>query len=158
MMTRYEAFAGAISSIHRCIQKIERDEMIRYGYKGAFAQYLTAMTHHPDGVTAAQLCEICDRDKAAVSRAIAEMEEKQLICRSNGHGYRALLLLTEQGKSAADFVFSRAQTATQAVGKVLSDEQRRSFYAALTSIATNLDRISAVGLPKEDDMEETTHE
>lgn len=158
MMTRYEAFAGAISSIHRCIQKIERDEMIRYGYKGSFAQYLTAMTHYPDGITAAQLCEVCDRDKAAVSRAIAEMEEKHLICRSSAHGYRALLLLTEQGKSAAEFVFSRAQAATQAVGKALSDEERSNFYAALTSIANNLDQVSAAGLPLTGSMKEDTHE
>ena len=54
MRSRYEQFTYAISSIERHIQKIERDEMIKYGCKGAFAQYLAAMTHYPDGLTAAQ--------------------------------------------------------------------------------------------------------
>ena len=55
MRSRYEQFSYAISSIQRHIQKIERDEMITLGYKGAFAQYLAAITHYPDGLTAAQL-------------------------------------------------------------------------------------------------------
>ena len=149
MLTRYEHFSAMISSIHRCIQKIERDEMIRFGYKGAFAQYLTAMTHHPDGVTAAQLCEICDRDKAAVSRAINEMEEKQLIRRhsSGDNAYRARLMLTDKGREAAAFVFQRGSTAVDAVGKDLSPDNRAGFYAALEQIAANLDAVSKDGLP-----------
>ena len=40
----------------------------KYGYKGAFAQYLVVLASHPEGLTSAQLCEQSDRDKAAVSR------------------------------------------------------------------------------------------
>lgn len=149
MPTRYEAFTAVISAIHRCVQKIERDEMIRCGYKGAFAQYLTAMTHYPQGVTAAQLCEVCDRDKAAVSRALSEMEEKQLICRvtASDHSYRALLTLTDTGRAAADFVFQRGQSAVTTVGRDLSDTERAVFYTALNKIANNLEEVCLDGLP-----------
>lgn len=149
MLTRYEVFSSVISTIHRGIQKIERDEMIKYGYKGSFAQYLTAMTRYPEGVTAAQLCEICDRDKAAVSRAIAEMEEKKLIRRDAFHdnAYRARLVLTEEGKQAAAFVFNRARAAVDAVGKDLTDGDRAVFYAVLEKISVNLDALSKDGLP-----------
>ena len=73
MLSRYEQFSYIVSGINRHIQKLERDEMIKFGYKGAFAQYLVAMRHYPKGVTAAQLSEICDKDKAAVSRIVTEM-------------------------------------------------------------------------------------
>ena len=74
MISRYEQFTALISSIDRAIQKIERDEMVKLGYKGAYAQYLAAMKRYPEGLTAAQLCYICDRDKAAVSRSVGELE------------------------------------------------------------------------------------
>ena len=70
MLQRFEAFTAAISGIYRDIQKIERDEMEKYGLKGAYAQYLLALSHCPEGLSAAELCEVCDKDKAAVSRVL----------------------------------------------------------------------------------------
>ena len=77
MLDRFEQFTAAISTIHRFVQKIERDEMEKYGLKGASAQYLLAMARYPEGITAAALCDVCDRDKAAVSRILSEMEKKR---------------------------------------------------------------------------------
>ena len=70
MINRFEQFVSYISAIHRDIQRIERDEMEKLGLKGAYAQYLVAMHRHPEGITAVDLCEVCDKDKAAVSRAV----------------------------------------------------------------------------------------
>ncbi len=150
MISRYEQFANAISGIYRSIQKIERDEMIKYGYKGAYAQYLAAMYRHPDGVTSVQLCEICDKDKAAVSRMVAEMEEKELITREseNDNLYRAKLRLTEKGHNAAEYVCQRALAAVVAGGKGLSDERRQNLYDTLELIASNLDAVCKDGLPE----------
>ena len=94
MIGRYQQFSYIVSVINRQIQKIERDEMEKYGYKGAFAQYLMAMRRNPNGVTSAQLSEMCDKDKAAVSRVITEMIEKGLVVRkrANEKLYRAKLI------------------------------------------------------------------
>ena len=147
MITRYEQFSFIISDIHRYIQKIERDEMVELGYKGAFAQYLVAMSRHPEGITSAQLCEICDINKAAISRNIAEMEEKGLIVRE-GASYRASIKLTEEGKKAAAFVFDRAHAAVNVVGKDLSEEDRAVLYRILGSISANLQAVSRDGIPR----------
>lgn len=148
MLNRFTQFCSSISIIQRAIQKIERDEMERYGNKGAYAQYLVAMHQYPDGVTASQLCELCDRDKAAVSRVLAEMEEKALIHRE-GSNYRAKLFLTESGQRAAQFVCDRAVVAAMEAGKGLSEEDRAIFYAALNLIASNLQALSKDGLPED---------
>ena len=50
--------------------------MEKYGLRGSYAQYLVAMIHYPDGITSSKLSEICDRDKAAISRIVSEMEKK----------------------------------------------------------------------------------
>ena len=147
MISRYEHFSSVISGIYRCIQKIERDEMEKYGYKGAFAQYLAAMKRYPEGLTSVQLTEICDRDKAAISRAVAEMEEKGLIERE-GTAYRARLRLTEAGLRAAQFVCERAQSAVEAVSKDLTTSELDAVYASLSVIASNLEAVSKEGIPE----------
>lgn len=151
MQSRYEIFSSSISSIYHFIEKIERHEMVRYGGKGTYAQYLAALYRHPEGLTAAQLCDICDRDKAAVSRAVNEMEGQGLLKRMSEavHPYRAPLMLTEKGKEAAEFVCHQALAAVEAGGKGLSDEERRVLYASLELIARNLEVISREGIPEE---------
>lgn len=150
MYARFEQFSSAISSIYRDIQKIERDEMVKYGVKGAYAQYLAALRRHPQGLTATQLCEACDMDKAAVSRIVNEMETRGFIVReSTGDSrYRARIRLTEEGQRAAEYVRNRAEIAVQEVGRDLSEEDRRVFYAALESIAARLQIISKEGIPQ----------
>ena len=148
-MNRFEQFSYVISGINRHIQKIERDEMIKYGYKGAFAQYLVALRRYPEGITSAQLCEICDKDKAAISRVLTEMQEKGLILREtqSDHRYNALIKLTAEGLKAAAYVDERAQAAIEAVGNEMTDENRAAFYATLDFIAAKLQTISKEGLP-----------
>ena len=151
MFKRFEQFSTIISAISRHIQKIERDEMEKYGYKGAFAQYLLTFLRYPQGCTAAQLCEICDKDKAAVSRIISEMEVKGLVQRhgTNNRLYNACITLTENGKTAADFVRRKATAAVNAVGNEMTDEERSTFYSNLESIAAKLQSISRNGIPEE---------
>ena len=152
MLTRFEQFSSAIFNIYKHIQKIERDEMVRYGLKGSFAQYLLAIGRHEDGITSSRLCEICDKDKAAISRVVAEMEQKGLIYReaSGENLYRAMLRLTEKGKEAAEHVNQRAKVAVELAGKGLTDESRQAFYAALNIISSNLQEISKQGIPTKD--------
>ncbi len=149
MIKRFEQFTAAISSIYRFIQKIERDEMEKYGLKGACAQYLLAMAAHPEGITASELCEICSKDKAAVSRILNEMEAKGLVLRNTDGEtqYRIRLILTETGKEAANYVNQKAAIAAELVGKGLSAEDRKAFYASLALIAANIEALSSQGIP-----------
>lgn len=151
MRSRFEQFTFIISGIQRDIQKIERDEMVKYGYKGAYAQYLVAIHGHPEGLTSGQLCEACDKDKAAVSRVIAEMEQRGLVARDAAEDrvYRARIRLTEEGLKAARFVDERATAAVLAAGKGLTDENRAVFYEALNLIAGNLQILSRDGIPED---------
>ena len=150
MLRRFEEFSYSISAIYHNIQKIERDEMDKYGLKGPHAQYLVAMIRCPEGITAAQLSELCDRDKAAVSRALNELEKRGLIIRelANDTAYRALLKLTEKGSAAARFVCDKATQAVELAGKGLSEQDRATFYTVLNRIASNLQTIATEGLPE----------
>lgn len=147
MIERFEKFSLAISEISRCWHKIATEEMEKCGLKGIHSIYLTTMLRYPQGITAAKLCEQCGRDKAEVSRAVTAMEKLGLV-EKTGSTYRAQLLLTPKGEAAAEFVRSRAAVAVEIAGAQLSEEERKIFYAALGSIAANLQTISEEGLPE----------
>lgn len=148
MVSRFEQFSSSITCIYRYIQKIERMEMEKYGLKGPHAQCLLALHRYPGGITAARLCEVCDKDKAAVSRMVAELEEKGLLVRDSVGGirYRAMLKLTEQGRMAAEHVQHRAGRAVEEAGVGMTEAQRSMMYAALGLIADNLQAICTEGL------------
>ena len=112
MISRFEQFVSSVSCIYRYIQKIERVEMAKYGLKGPHAQCLLAMSRYPGGITASELCSVCDKDKAAISRTVAELEREGLISRTakNGSMYRAVLKLTPQGEEIAHRMLKRHRT------------------------------------------------
>ena len=146
MLRRYEEFSGYVSNLYRSIRKIEADEMKKFGLKGSLAQYLQAMYHHPEGLSATELYKLCDKDKAAVSRALFEMEQKGLVERPGESGYRIPVRLTEKGKKTAGDVCARITAAVEAAGKGVAPEQRIICYRALGMIASNLEKISKDGL------------
>ena len=122
--------------------------MSKYGLKGPFAHYLITLYRYPDGVTSVQLGELCDKNKADVSRALAILEEKGLAVREtqNNSYYRAKIKLTAKGRAAAEQVQQIAEKAVGIGGKGLTDEHRQIFYEALERIAANLRQVTLNGL------------
>lgn len=150
MIDRFERFSYAISEISRCWRKLASEELAKYGLKSPHATYLTTMYKYPDGITVPQLCEVCGKDKSDASRMLAILEEKGLVEKHvvDGSLYRGLLVLTEEGKIAAEQVCQRASRAVEVAGKDLTDETREIFYKALESITANLRELSKEGIPE----------
>ncbi len=148
MINKYAHFSLSVSRIYHDIQRIERTEMESFGLKGPHAQTLLAIQRHPKGITAVQLCELCDKDKAAISRSVAELEEKGMVRRvsTNGTNYRAPLALTPAGEAAARAVEEKARLAVEQAGLGLEDGERKVFYRVLAMIADNLHTICQDGL------------
>jgi DNA-binding MarR family transcriptional regulator len=147
MIGRFEQLSSAISRIYHYIQKIERVEMEKFGLKGPHVQCMLALSRNPEGLTASQLCTICEKDKAAISRTIVELEKEGMLDReNNGNRYRALLKLNERGMIAAARVDERVRMAVEKAGEGLTDAQRSVFYHVLSIISANLQNICADGL------------
>lgn len=149
MVDRFERFSLAISHINRFWHKLAGEEMAKYGLKGPHATYLLTLSRYPEGLTAAQLCDLNGKDKADVSRMLNIMAEKGLV-RREGAAYRARVLLTPEGQQAADYVCRRATVAVELAGQGISSEDREIFYASLETIVGNLRRISDAGLPQQE--------
>lgn len=146
MIARFAQFTAYISDIYWMIQKIEREEMERLGLKGPQAQCLVAISRRSEGVTAAELCTLCEKDKAAISRTVSALVERGLVQRAGKGAYRAALRLTEEGHRMAEIVNRKVALAAQRTGEGLSEEARAFLYQSLEQISGNLKKISQEGL------------
>ena len=148
MVGRFEIFTLGLSEITSSWNKIASDELKPFGLKGTYVIFLIALYKHPEGLTSANLSEMCNRDKAEVSRAIKALEAKGFIVRENVtvNGYRAKITLTDEGYSVTKAIRERVKLAVEKGGEGLSEEQRESFYTALETISHNLKIISKEGL------------
>ena len=145
MLNRFARFSRNISEIDRCWHKLAAEEMTKYGLNSPHAVYLNTLYEY-EGVTAAKLGELCCKNKADVSRMMAVLEKKGLVHREgNGENmYRARLLLTEEGKHAAENVRKTAAAVVEQAGAGLSEEERDIFYRSLERITGNLQELCRV--------------
>lgn len=155
MIDRFEKFSFAISELYRYLHTIMRDEMHTYGLKGPYATYFFALYRYKEGITAAELSDICFKNKADVSRAMTAFEHAKLIVREGGgpKSYRAPIRLTEKGRMIAEHLRERAQLAVSIAGKGLTDENRAVFYDSLEIIASNMRDICRDKLPGANDID-----
>ncbi len=149
MADRFDLFTVSVSRIFQSIQKIQRQEMACYGLKGAHVACLLTLHQHPEGITAAKLGKLCEKDKAAISRTLSEMEHAGVVCRKQeaAGSYRALLCLTPAGAEIAEKIRQRTVLAVESAGGGLTEQDRVILYASLARIADNLQQLCRDGLP-----------
>ena len=144
-MERFVLFVNSINQIYRCIQKIKSSEMREFGLRAMHVMCLFHLNHSEVPLTSAQLSAICAEDKAAISRAIADLGEKGLVSfvgQDSGQKYRVPITLTEKGKEIARQMDHAIEQVLNKGGDGLTDEQRTGFYQALMLIADNLKNYS----------------
>ena len=101
MENRFEHFSLDIFNISRYWNKIATDEMKKYSLRGTHALYLLMLDGYEGEITAARLADLCQRDKADVSRALADFQKKGILEPYSGPRYRATPKLTPLGRSIA---------------------------------------------------------
>ena len=69
MKKRFETFTVLLNRISRNIRKLKNREMAEYNLRSAHISCLYYL-YLSEGLTATELCERCEEDKATVSRAV----------------------------------------------------------------------------------------
>ena len=140
MENRFEHFTLDIFNISKYWNKIASEEMKEYGLRGAHALYLLILDGYEGEMTAARLADLCQRDKADVSRAIADFQKK------------FTPKLTPRGHALAAQIRARATVALDLAGQGITDEMRENMYHCLDLIATNMRLICEDGLMEQKDQ------
>ena len=148
MLDRFEKFSLAIAEINRCWHKIAAGELSKYDLKASHVTYLLTLARYPEGLTAPKLAELCDRDKADVSRMLSILEARGLVTKDGigGNRYRGCLRLTPEGQTVAEALSRRAELAVEQAGEGLTERERIIFYTSMDTITKNLRRICQEGL------------
>ncbi len=143
MKERFETFTVLIAKISRNVRRIKNEQMAEYGLRSAHISCLYYL-YTFDLLTATDLCERCEEDKATISRALDFLEEKGFItCETkSAKRYKSPLLLTERGREVGRKISEKIDRVLDAVSVGLTDEERAEFYRSLTIISDNLDKIT----------------
>ena len=143
MKERFETFTVLINKISRNIRKIKNREMEAYGLRSTHVTCLYYL-YSARSLTATELCERCEEDKATISRAIDYLEDKGFIeCQSKtAKRYKSPLFLTEKGEEVGKKIYDKVNSVLEQVAIGLTEEQRETFYSYLTTISDNLDKIT----------------
>lgn len=143
MNRKFESFALTIAELNRLVQKMKEREMSELGLKASHTMCLYYLGCHEEGLTAVEMTKYCKEDKAAISRALATLEERGLVIRNipeEKRAYRTLYFLTEEGKHMVAQINERINHILEKAGEGLSEEQRDNFYSFAERILHNLSR------------------
>lgn len=143
MKERFETFTVLIAKISRNIKKIKNREMAEYGLRSAHVSCLYYL-YTAQALTATELCECCEEDKATISRALDFLEKNGfLTCDSKfAKRYKSPLILTEKGKEAGKRIADKIAMVLSETSKGLSDEELVAFYRSLGIISDGLANIA----------------
>ena len=143
MDNRFETFTVLINRISRSIRKIKNREMAEYNLRSAHISCLYYL-YSGSALTATDLCERCEEDKATVSRTLDYLEEKGYIAArpQNAKRYKSPLYLTESGQELGGKIAQKIDGVLDVISTELSEEERIAFYRSLSVISRGLEAVS----------------
>lgn len=143
MQERYETFTSLVININRYILKIKNYEMQEFGLKGNQVQCLHYLYNDPNGLTSKQLGELCEEDKAAISRTLKNLENSGLVFveDDNIKKYRNPYKLTEKGKEYGKEISLKIEDVMRLASQGIDVDSRKQLYSSLNTVCCNLKKI-----------------
>lgn len=144
MTERFETFTVLINRISRNIRKIKNREMADYSLRSSHISCLYYL-YTSEGLTATELCERCEEDKATISRSLEYLEENgYLTCDSKyAKRYRSPYVLTEKGSEVGRKISDKIEHVLDEISVGLTDDERAAFYRSLSIISDSLSAVSS---------------
>lgn len=142
MKKRFETFTVLINRIDRNIRRIKNKEMAEYNLKSPHISCLYYL-YKIEGLTATDLTERCEEDKATISRSLDFLEKNgYLVCRSKSEKrYKSTFCLTQKGAEAGKKIVEKVDRVLNEVSVGLTEQERIEFYRCLSIISNNLDAV-----------------
>ena len=143
MVERFETFTILLNRVNRNIRKIKNKEMENYELRSPHVSCLYYL-YTAEDLTAKDLCERCEEDKATISRSLDYLEKNgYLTCKSQSKKrYNSPFELTERGKRAGKRIADKITAVLDEISVGISDEDRAVFYRSLKIISENIDKVA----------------
>ena len=139
---RYTVLTILFSKITRAMRKIKAEAMKEYNLKGSHVSCIFYLSKNPKGLTNKELCDICNEDKAAISRALAYLEENKFVTYNKSDKiYKTPITLTRKGKEIGDYLKEKIHSILFEASSEINKEDLEAFYRGLLNISENLDKL-----------------
>ena len=140
MQERFQTFTVLIARLNRCIRKIKTEEMAEFNLKSPHVSCLYYL-YKSESLTAKELCDICEEDKANISRSIEFLEKNgYLVCRSKTEKrYKSPLVLTEKGRQIHEMIESKIAETEEKLSACLSEDEKKTLCFLLEKLRQNLE-------------------
>ncbi len=151
MEERFQAFTVLITGISRSIHRIKTEEMSEFELRSSHVSCLYYL-YKKGSLTAREICDLCEEDKANISRAVKYLEEKGYVfCESEEKKrYQSPLCLTDSGKEIGKAIVEKIDRVLDVASRGLTDEERAVMYKGLAVVNKNLNELCESFADRED--------
>ena len=151
MEERVQAFTVLITGISRSIHRIKTEEMSEFELRSSHVSCLYYL-YKKGSLTAREICDLCEEDKANISRAVKYLEEKGYVfCESEEKKrYQSPLCLTDSGKEIGKAIVEKIDRVLDVASRGLTDEERAVMYKGLAVVNKNLNELCESFADRED--------
>ena len=142
MEERFQVFTVLIAGINRSILRIKTEEMSEFNLRSSHVSCLYYL-YKKESLTAREICDLCEEDKANISRAVRLLEEKgYVICESEEKKrYQSPLRLTDEGKKIGRSIVEKIDRVLDVASCGLTEEEREIMYKGLAVVNKNLNAL-----------------
>ena len=142
---RFVPFVLYTERIAKNIKRLADTKMEKYGLRSAHVMCILQLAKSENGLSSAELSNVCGVDKAFISRITAELMEKNYISRNIGPKqgkYKTKFLLTEEGEKINKALNELICSFINQINKNTPVKKLEIFYEVLSTIDMGLDDIT----------------
>lgn len=145
MEERFEILSRMVWGVHGDVQKLKMQIAAELGIKGAHVFLIYLLRNYPDGLTAAQLCDMNRSTGGLISRETAELLRQGIIeadRESDRRRYGCKYVLTEKGWEMARRISAFAMEVQQFVSAEIPHEELVAFYHTFGMLLKKFDQLT----------------
>ncbi len=146
MIERFQQFTVLITKLNRSIRRLKTEETEEFNLKSPHVSCLHYIYRFGE-LTLKQLCEVCEEDKASISRSVEFLKKNGFVEQSlsTNKKYKSPLILTEKGFVVANKLSHKIDEILEKATEGISEEDRAIMYKCLNIISERLDNICVCG-------------
>ena len=150
MDDNFKTFTHLMTTINRSIKRIKTSETAEFDLKSPHVSCLYYL-YKENALTVKQLTDVCEEDKANVSRSIDYLETNGYLRRVSDavKRYKSPLELTERGREVAAVIAERIDRIMNLIASLLSEENRAIMYECLSKISEELQTLCMRDVPSD---------
>ncbi len=142
----FSLFTRLLTNIQRCINKIKNSNMKALGLKSGYVSCLYYL-YKMGAMSQTELCEICNEDKASISRKLEYLTKNGYVSRElneSANKYKLPIVLTKKGEEIANFIDKKVSEIIIDADSSLKENEREILYFSLGKINDKLQQLSKV--------------